>query len=200
MDIRRRIGRILDNRAEETRKGVIKVVLVSLVIIAGIWLGLVATRSEVIQDVVGRYHYFGVFLAAIVSGFNLVVPVPAVAFVPLFLASGLEIGPIILVLSLGMTVADTLAFLLGKAGRTIPSVRETRLVRRLERIRDRHYWHPLVFMFVYACVAPFPNEVVAVPLGAMGYPIAAIVPPLLMGNLVFNAIGAWGIATVFSSL
>jgi|SRR5688500_11647307 len=193
--VRNFFGRKRDERAPWVR-----VVLVIAILALGMAMGRIAQENEIVRQIVTRYGYFGVFVIAMVSGFNLVVPVPAVAFIPLFVASGLDLVATIAIIVIGVTIADMLAFMLGRAGRELHVMREARLVKKLQKVRERHYWWPLGMMFLYASFAPLPNEVMALPLGLMGYPAHHIFLPLLLGNLVFNSIAAVGIMTLFSTL
>lgn len=174
--------------------------IVVAVIAAGILLGRVALHSQVVHGLVARYGYGGVFVVAVASGFNVLVPVPAFAFVPLFTAAGLEFVPTVGLIVAGVTLADMVGFFLGRAGRDIDAVRHAKIVRRLEKFRDRHRAAPLLFMALYGCFAPLPNQVMAVPLGLMGYAAYEVIVPIFVGNLVFNTLAASGIEFLFLKL
>src|SRR5688572_10525689 len=173
---------------------------VAIVMGLGIWLGYIATGNEMVRLIVHRYGFAGVFLVSLVCGFNIAVPVPAVAFIPLFLASGLDFYMMIAVMVAGETTADLLSFALGRTGRDIDQVRNMKVVRRLERYRKRHYWQPLAIMAVFASVAPLPNEVLAIPLGIMGYPVLHVLVPVLIGNTIFTAAVAFGMQALLTRL
>jgi len=173
---------------------------VAAVMALGIWLGYIATGNEMVRLIVHRYGFVGVFLVSLVCGFNIAVPVPAVAFIPLFLASGLEFYMMIAVMVAGETAADLLSFALGRTGREIEEVRHMKIVRRLERYRKKHYWQPLAIMTVFASVAPLPNEVLTIPLGIMGYPLLHVLVPVLIGNTIFTAAVAFGMQALLTRL
>lgn len=200
MSLRARFNRFFRRDAAGQTLPWLRVIAVIAVLALGMALGRIAQGNEVVRQLVTRYGYFGVFAVALVSGFNLVVPVPAVAFIPLFVASGLDLTATVAVIVVGVTIADMLAFMLGRAGRDLRVMQETRFVKQLQKFRQRHYWLPLGTMFLYASFAPLPNELMAIPLGLMGYPARHIFLPLLFGNLVFNTITAFGMAALFRSL
>lgn len=171
--------------------------VVAAVLAAGILLGRVALHNEVVHGLVARYGYGGVFAVAVASGFNVLVPVPAFAFVPMFTGAGLDFAPTVGLIVAGVTLADMIGFFLGRAGRDIDAVRHAKVVRRLEKFRDRHRAAPLLIMALYGSFAPLPNQVMAVPLGLMGYAAYEVFLPILVGNLVFNTLAASGIEFLF---
>lgn len=169
------------------------------VIGAGMFAAAHVAGNDTALSIVRTYGYAGVFGISIVSGFNLVVPIPAVAFMPVFSVAGLGFWTSVLVITVGVTIADTTAFLLGRSGRLVLEQRQSKVLSALERMRTKGRAAPLVVMFVYACVAPLPNEMLAVPLGLLGYRVRQIVPPLLFGNLVFNSLASLGVLGVFGA-
>lgn len=195
--LREHIVSVVGGKAKKEGPPWLKIVIVAAILLLGMWLGRIATHSDIIQSLVARFGYAGIFVIAFISGFNLLVPIPAVAFVPVFLASGQDLTTIIVIIALGVTLADLIAFYIGRAGREISSVRRTKVMQRMERFRQRHYWWPIISMFCWACIAPLPNEVLAMPLGLMGYPVWHVIPPLLVGNLIFNSLAAFGIAALW---
>src|SRR3989344_3600580 len=98
----------------------LKVILVFIVIIVlAFYLGQLAKDNEFVREIIHKYGYIGVFCVAIVSGFNLAIPIPAISFLPLFLESGLNMWIVTLLITIGVTIADMAAFFLGHAGRHI---------------------------------------------------------------------------------
>ncbi len=187
--------RFENGRHLEHEKAWLKAFVAFALVAAGFALGGSIHGNEDAAELVRAFGYFGVFLAAVVSGFNLVVPVPAVAFLPTFLAAGLDLWPTILVMSLGVTLADSIAFLIGNAGRSFARRGKARdAVRWLEKLRERSPAAPLAALAFVAAFVPIPNEVVALPLGLMGYRFRAVFATVLCGNLVFNTLFAHGVA------
>lgn len=198
MTIRASIARAFRKDAGSDRVSWFRFAVVAAVIAAGIMLGRVALHNTVVQGLVAHYGYGGVFAVAVASGFNVLVPVPAFAFVPLFIASGLDFAPTVALIVAGVTLADMVGFFLGRAGRDIDGVRHAKAVRRLEKFRERHRVMPLVFMALYGAFAPLPNQVIAVPLGLMGYAAYEVFVPILFGNIVFNTMAAAGVQFLFT--
>jgi membrane protein YqaA with SNARE-associated domain len=168
-------------------------------ICAAFWLAEKATGSDAIQALVKSYGYVGIFIVAMVSGFNLVLPVPAASFMPLFLESGLSFWPTIFLISLGMTFADSIAFLLAKAGKQMVSENaESELFRRFQKLPEKYYRYPLAALFIFASIAPLPNEFLLIPAALFfGYSLIELAPILFAGNMVFNILFAKGLIGVF---
>lgn len=199
-EIRSTLARISKRHDHYSNVPLVRFVTVALIILFGMWLGRVAMQNEIVSELVVRYGYGGIFIVAIISGFNIVVPIPAVAFVPLFVASGMDFAATVGVIVVGTTIADLVAYLLGRAGRELDVMKHAKMVRKLEAWRAKHYWKPIWAMGFWASFAPLPNEVIAIPLGLMGYPIAHVVAPLLVGNLVFNLLASYGMRALFQAL
>jgi membrane protein YqaA with SNARE-associated domain len=169
------------------------------VLTAAWWLARLAHDSEAVKQAVAMYGYIGVFLVAFVSGLNLVVPIPATAFIPLFLEAGLVFSVSVMVMSAGMTVADGIAYAFGFLGRTAYATVQGngKAIRRLEAIRRRHRHGPLLALLAFASFVPLPNEVMVIPLGVLGYRPTYILPIVFVGNIIFNTLYASGIVRLF---
>lgn len=169
-----------------------------LVVIAlATWANIHAARNDVVRELAQELGYLGIMAAAIVSGFNLVVPVPVIAFFPFFMDVGFEPVLTVIVIAAGMTIGDLFGYLIGHATREVVQPKTRGLVARLERLRDRHPHLPYAVMFLYAAFAPIPNEVLVIPLAFLRYPVGRIFLAVLAGNLIFNSLVAFGILEIF---
>jgi membrane protein YqaA with SNARE-associated domain len=165
------------------------------------WLSEMAADNSYVQQIIFRYGYIGTFIAAVISGFNLLIPIPAVSFMPALLESGLNYYICVFLLALGMTVADTAAYILGRAGRGIFSENlHNQVAKRLDRLKEKHPIYPLAAVFIFASIMPFPNEVLLVPLGFFRYRIAYLLGAIFLGNILFNLLYSKGFVYVFSIL
>ena len=175
-----------------------QVLVVIGIVIAAFFLSQEKLENEMIQDLVSTYGYVGIFVVSVISGFNLVFPIPVATFLPTFLASGLEFWYVILTISLGMAMGDTIGYFIGRAGKHMFDVHMRSIMRRLERLRENSPRLPLLFLALYATIAPFPNELVVVPLAFLGYKLRYILPILVTGNFIFNTLVAKGIIHIFN--
>lgn len=172
---------------------VLKISLTAGVIVAAVWLSIIVRENDVVQHLVRDFGYLGLFVASVISGFNLIAPIPIISFTPLFVGSGLSLISTVLIISLGLTAGDALGFWIGYLGREIktPSVAER--VARLEIAREQSTHLPLVMLFLYAAFAPLPNEIMVIPMALAGYRFRQIIPVTLAGNFLFNMLVATGL-------
>lgn len=178
----------------------IKILILLGIILLAFWLGKTAQESEFLKHLVSRFGYLGLFLASVGSGFNVVVPLPVVSFLPLFLEAGLNFFIIILVIALGTTLADSVAYLIGSTSRQIVDLHANQILKWLEGFRVKHHRLFQLVLFVFAALAPVPNEVLLVPLGLTGYKKIEIIPIVLAGNIVFNLLYGFGVTSLFNLL
>lgn len=175
-----------------------RIALLAAIIAVALALGNLAQENDFIRDTVARFGYGGIFLAALVSGFNLLVPVPIVSFFPLFEASGLDLRYVALIAAAGVTIADSASFYIGRMGHELwMRNAEERVAHRLEALRGHYYWAPIIALFFFAAFVPFPNELLIVPLGFLGYRLGPILVSALLGNAVFTALFGFGLAGLF---
>ena len=184
----------------ETFKRFSYTLLAILIIALSVWLGITLADNGTVTRIVSAFGYVGLFGAAIVSGFNVVVPIPLIAFVPTFVASGLMFWPVVIVITLGMTLGDALGFFIGHAGRKITetSVERSKFTNWLLSFARRYPKGAYVLLFFYATLAPAPNEVVVVPMAFLGYRLKYMAPIVLVGNFVFNTLVSLGVLQVAS--
>lgn len=164
-----------------------------------VWVNEAAVDSARIRSAAEDFGYLGLFGVAALSGFNLVVPVPVVAFYPFFIDSGLQPVPTVATIALGMTTGDMIGYLLGRVGRhtVSPPAVVRRLIERTERLRERHRLLPYSILLLYAALVPLPNELLVIPMAYMGFRLAGIFGAALLGNVVFNALVASGLERIF---
>ncbi|OGN05777.1 MAG: hypothetical protein A2750_04305 [Candidatus Yanofskybacteria bacterium RIFCSPHIGHO2_01_FULL_45_42] len=175
----------------------VRVVLILFVIILALWASWAIKDSDFVSGIVKQFGYAGIFLIAVVSGFNLVIPVPAISFLPIFLASGLNVLAVVSIIAAGMTLADFVGYLLGKAGRYMAlSAFERRVINKFERFKDKLHWSPALALFLYASFVPLPNEVIVLPMAFLGYRFTHIFFPVFFGNMVFNSLYAAGVVNI----
>lgn len=175
-----------------------KIIFLFLVIAMAFWVSGIVKDSDFVSELIRKFGYGGVFLIAVVSGFNLAIPVPAITFMPIFIASGLDAFVVIIIMAAGTTFADLIGFLLGKSGRSIAmSSFERNVLNKFEKIKDKLNWSPSLMLFLFASLVPFPNEIIVVPMAFLGYGLIYILLPVFFGNIIFNSIYAIGVVNLF---
>lgn len=172
--------------------------LVAFIVLA-FFLGQIAQESETVRNIVFNYGYAGIFLIALISGFNLVVPIPAISFLPLFIESGLNYWVTIVFITFGMAVADVVVYLLGKAGRkALTDSYGERILGWFRNIQAKYPRLPLFLLFIFASTVPLPNELLVIPLAFLNYRLLQVFPIVLAGNFVFNLLYTQGIFHIWS--
>lgn len=132
--------------------------------------------------------YPGLFVAAAISGFNVLVPVPVAGFTPALQSIGFDPFWVIIVFSLGMSVGDSVGYLLGLLGRNASGRKAPRFVETL------HRWsveRPIAFMaaiFLYASLVPMPNELFVIPLAFARVAWHRLLIPVGLGHIVLNSL------------
>ena len=165
------------------KAGIAVAIFIVAVLVAGS-----LTESQTVQALMERFGYFGILLVGMVTGFNILVPVPGSAFTPLFLSGGFPFVGIMIALSIGTTIADFVGFTVGKMSRSYVEKQHTFWYEKLREFSDRFRWLVLPFVFFYAAFAPIPNEVILIPLGLLGFKIRMLVVPLLLGTVVHHSV------------
>ena len=147
---------------------------------------------------INTFGYIGVFVFAAVSGFNLLFPIPAIAFLPVLTEAGLNVGIAIVVIGIGMTIGDAVGFWIGTLGQKAIRLRkkEHKILDTLQNIQKKYPRAPLALLGLWAAFAPLPNELMVIPLAVMGYRFVSMMILLFFGNIVFNTFVAFGILHV----
>ena len=178
-------------------KLLIKPLLAVIVFGLILWLGYLAQSSSVLQDLASGGGYLGVFFFAFLNGFNVFVPVLTTSFLPVWTAAGLNSIILIILISLAMTLADSVAFFIAKLGGNVTTPKEKSLLHRLTKLKEKFEATPLIVLLLWSIFAPLPNEVILIPMGILGYKAKHIVPIVLLGNFIFNTITGLGLAGLF---
>ena len=179
---------------------VLKVLAVLAVLSVALWANLRAAELDSLRESVAALGYPGLLGASALSGFNLLVPIPVVAFYPFLLEAGFQPVPTLATIALGMTTGDLVGYLIGDASRTLAKDRWEGLRARVDRLHATHPVLPLVVMFLYAAFAPIPNEILVIPLAFMGYSIVWVMGAVFFGNIVFNTLAAYGVTRLIPEL
>ncbi len=177
----------------------LKLVLIGALVAFTVWVNLRAGDIEGGRDAAAAAGYPGLLLASVVSGFNVVWPVPVAFFYPFFIESGFEPVPTLATIAVGMTGGDLLGYLIGSTTRDMSYYRLARFRARAEALHARHRFLPLGLLFLYAAFVPFPNELLVIPMAYMRYPMAAVMTGVLFGNVIFNTMMALGVSWIFGA-
>lgn len=173
---------------------------ISLVVVIAFafWLNQYTQEHDIIQEWFEDFGLLGILLVSFISGFNVVVPIPIASFIPTLVAVGHTAWVVIGIITLGMTLGDGVGFLIGKKSGELAEGSRAKIYDRLKRIQEKYYRGPLWILFVYASIAPAPNELLVIPMGFLGYKAKHMLPILFVGNGIFNSIVGLGFIELFS--
>jgi membrane protein YqaA with SNARE-associated domain len=180
--------------------------LISIAVLLGVLFGvglisffiadLVVANTD-LQTRIAEAGYVAVATFAFIAGLNAIIPIPAVAFTPVFIAAGLHLGGIILALTIGTLASDLAGYWFGRLGSTTIKHRYPKIVAKLQLLYTNKRSLLIPVLFFYAAVIPIPNEVLIIPLAVLGTPWRTMVLPLFAGNLVNQTLLAYGVQTIF---
>lgn len=200
---RRKMKRLFKKMSPQTRKALLEFCGVGLLVAVAVFFSTRIADSQTIQALVSGFGYGGVFALAAASGFNILFPIPAISFIELFLAAGFSFAPLIVVISLGMSIGDSIGFLLGKVGahiaehvdkKTHPRIQQ--LLNWLHAKQKQYRTLPYIILFFYVAFAPIPNEGLVIPMAFAGYKFRYMLPVIVAGNILFNITVATGILSL----
>jgi membrane protein YqaA with SNARE-associated domain len=185
---------------KQVLSGIVLVTILSAVAFGAFLIAEEVLVNESLQSLLVSFGYVGITVFATIAGLNVIMPIPAATFTPVFTAAGLSLPLIILALTLGTLAADFIGFLFGKVGRETIAAKYPKLLTRLEHLytKKQHLLLPVVFL--YAAFVPIPNEALVIPLALLGVHWQRLIAPLFFGNLINQAIYAYGFNEVFRFL
>jgi len=176
-----------------------KTVFLLILLCCIVLLNSFAIGNETVKYIVTSFGYTGMFFIAVLSGFNLAIPIPAIGFYPLFVEHGFSSVLIIATISCGMVFGDGIGYLIGSTGREVMSPsRVEKISTWVHTLKTKHRFAPYILVCMYAAFVPLPNELLVIPMAFAGYRFLPMVAMLFIGNVFFNMLGAVGIANLVS--
>lgn len=176
------------------------VLCITVVFVAAMFAASYVQENDAVRALVNQFGYLGILIISIIAGINIIVPIPAAAFVPIFTAAGYSLVVIIAIIVIGTVIADSLAFLLGALGRESTKKQYPEMYQKLKRINEKHHHLVLPVVFLYAIFAPIPNEALMVPLALLGFSYYKLIIPFTLGTIVLQTALALGANSVFELL
>lgn len=167
-----------------------------LLVAGAVWLASEAAADPIWQARVAEAGYLGVFGAGVVGGLNFIIPIPPATLTPLFVASGIGIPAIIILLALGTVVADFTGYMFGRVGRKTVEAKYPRTFAFFTRAGQEYRWYLLPMVMLYAAFVPFPNEAILIPLAVSGIRFSLLLPALMTGNLLHQLTLVYGISSL----
>lgn len=179
----------------------IAIALFALCLIAfAFYAATIVSANGAAREFVGQFGVLGILIVAFISGLNIVVPIHAATFTPIFIEAGFQISTIILVFVVGTTLADLVGYAIGAWGKQAAEVKHPRIHKKLTAFNERHGKLMFPAIFLYSAFVPFPNEVILIPLGLIGFRLRTLIIPLVLGTFLNHTLYTFGFINVFEAL
>lgn len=171
--------------------------LISVILFASLFLTQYVSDNDHAQQIVQNYGHVSILIISLISGLNILVPVPAATFVPIFTAGGISLLMVIILLVAGTLAADVIAYITGRLGSKVTSSHYPDFQRKLITLYSTNRkWLPY-FVFGFAAFIPIPNEIYLIPLGIIGVRLQQFIIPLILGTTLYQSLAALGIDNIF---
>ncbi len=177
-----------------SRGEVLRFVLKALFVLGAVVLIVWWTaRNPLAASLFERGGWPALFLMSVASGFNLLVPVPVISFLPAILDAGFGLVPAVLVIASGMAVGDMIGYAIGFFGRSLAPPTMSRFTLQVEGMIKTSPWLSFGLLVIWAAFVPLPNEILVLPMAYFGYSMWRIVSAVVVGNVVFNSLSAYAV-------
>lgn len=147
-----------------------------------------------LQELISSFGYLGVFIVSVIGGLNLFIPVPATAFIPVFIAAGLSLPLMISVMVIGTTTADLASYYLGTLLKTRVEKPNYKIYKFVKKWCEGKPKATQLIVFLYAAFIPFPNELLLLPLGTLGVKLRTLILAFTLGTAIHITGIAYGLS------
>lgn len=184
-----------------TRNKVIRslffILLISTILAVSYWLSTQIAGDTYIEAVIQSYGGLGVLILGFITGLNILIPVPAASFAPIFIAGGMSIFSIIALLIIGTMAANLLSFAIGHFGHKVACSYHPEAQEKFLELYTKHKAYLPYLIFGFTAFVPFPDEIYLIPLGFLGIRLRVIILPLFLGTVVYQTLTAFGFTSFF---
>lgn len=174
--------------------------LVIAIIAVSFFLSQAVASDAYAQSLVQKYGGFGILILSFIAGLNIFLPVPAATFAPIFVAGGMSLFSIIVLLVAGTMAANLLAYTLGRYGHQVTHSHYPELQKKFTTIYHEHAASLPYLVFFFTALVPLPDEVYLIPLGLIGVRLRVILLPLFLGTIVYQTLATFGFSNIFTLL
>lgn len=147
--------------------------------------------SEIVEWLGVTNSYLVAFLMAVFGAIASMTPVSTYPAIYTMASGG--VSPLLLapIAAIGLTVGDMIFVYFGLSAREALSEKFQNFVERVLRwLNEKPTLFIQVFVFVWVGILPIANNLITAPLAMTGFPIKKLLPPLMLGNLVFPIMAA----------
>ena len=159
----------------------------------------IVEANGTVREFVAQFGILGILIVAFISGLNILIPLHAATFTPIFTQAGFNLPTIIAAFTLGTLMADLVGYGIGVWGRHATKERHPRIHQKLITFNQKHGRLILPAIFLFAAFVPFPNEAMLIPLGLIGFRFYTLLPPLILGTMLNHTLYALGFMNIFEA-
>ena len=176
-----------------TRSKPLSLLVAGLLILISVSLVFYLVDAEAIIDLIGiQNSYLVLFFIALVGGVSVFTTTSYLAFLYLFVTSGLSFWILGLLAGIAIFIGDLVFFLVGKqAGKLLDNENNQTAARLRDWISSRSLRSVQWFTYLYAGFTPLPNDVLTASLGASKFTLKQLYIPLLIGSIQLQIITAY---------
>jgi len=179
-------------------KIIIQVLFLALLVLVTFWLTSFVKDNGYVQEMVRILGYPSILIISLVGALNIAFPIPVILLsVPIFLTAGYSLISIIIGIIIGTTIGDLLSFYIGTLGKPIVDRSNNYVIKFFRACCTGRRKLASLFVFLYASLIPLPNELILIPLGALGFKLKDLFIPFVVGTAINTTIIAYGIAKAF---
>ncbi|MFW6013781.1 MAG: VTT domain-containing protein [Candidatus Nanoarchaeia archaeon] len=175
------------------KKGIKRIIFIAstlLLLISFVALVVLIGPENIVEGIGVENTYILFFLFAVFGGVSaFTAPTFYAAMGTLFIV---EIDPVSLALigAVGLAIGDSLFYYMGLKGHEL--TKKTRYKEKITKVQQKINKVPkkwtTVFIFLYAAISIFPNDILCLVMGISRYPYVKFITPIFFGNLCFNFI------------
>lgn len=164
----------------------------AILLTIGSSLYIASLPTETLLRFIGTDNvYIFMYLLAFIGSISTFASIPYPLFVISLAAGGFSPVSVGLSSAFGVLTADTLTFYSVKKGKALMSTKLLRAIDGLEKYVKKYPRALTPGLFFYGVFAPLSNDFAVISLSAMNYKYSKVIPPLALGNIIYNIVLAY---------
>lgn len=179
-----------------THPGFAIILIVLVAVLVAFFAANFVINNSNLRGAITALGYPGIILMAAIASFN-VITVPAASLVPIFAAAGLKLPFIIIALAIGTFISDCINIVLGIWSGEIAASKYPATYHRFKKLYDSHSTLLWPMVFIYVAFIPLSNQVIILPLAALGMSLRTMLLVLMLGALVNQGVLALSAQSLF---
>lgn len=173
-------------------KKIIQFSLLAAFLIAWSVLILRLGTQRIVELIGTNNSYIILFIVGTTGGVSTLTSSSFYTTLSTFAVGGLNPFLLAVIGGLGISIGDTIFYLLGKKGEESLPSKARKITKKFSHwIENRPAWLVPIVTFVYSGMTPFPNDILTVSLGLARYRYLYMIIPLILGNIFLTGLVAF---------